>query len=299
MTTSDGLLLVDKPAGMTSHDVVNRVRRAARTRRVGHAGTLDPMATGLLVLGVGRATRLLTYLVGADKTYHATIRLGQTTHTDDAQGDLIESRGARVESEAITPHVEAMTGAIQQVPSAVSAIKVDGQRAYTRVRAGEDVKLAPRSVTIHEFLVTSVAHNQAADATPVTDIEATIRCSSGTYIRAIARDLGHALSTGGHLWQLRRSHVGPFSIDQAGPCPQEGDDLVGSPAFMTLDQALMAAFPIRVATEVETRALSYGQQITESAMNDVVGVLSPQGQAVALVKNKEGRAAPVIVFTPS
>ena len=201
-TARDGVVLVDKPAGPTSHDVVALTRRLAATRRVGHAGTLDPAATGLLVLGVGRATRLLTYFVGADKTYEATVRLGQDTLTEDAEGE-----------------VTALTGRIAQVPSAVSAIRVDGVRSYARVRGGEDVVLPARSVTVHRLtrLGAPVAA-RAADGTAVVDLRLRVSCSSGTYVRALARDLGAALATGAHLTALRRTRVGPFTIDEArGP----------------------------------------------------------------------------------
>lgn len=300
MTTPDGLLLVDKPRGLTSHDVVARVRKAARIRRVGHAGTLDPMATGLLVLGLGKATRLLTHLVGADKTYEATIRLGQTTDTEDADGEISSSQGADLTVDQISPHVHKFTGRIDQVPSAVSAIKVDGKRAYERVRAGQDVKLPARPVTIHEFQLGAVNHAQGEDGVPLTDVQVQIRCSSGTYIRALARDLGDSLGVGAHLIALRRAGVGPFDIAQAGPCPVQGEDLLSSPSFFPLAQALMATFPLRVASEVEAQALSYGQPIDASAVDDgVVGVLDPHGRAIAVVQNSDGKAKPVIVFTPA
>src|SRR5690606_35624591 len=212
----DGLLVVDKPSGWTSHDVVGRVRRLAGTRKVGHAGTLDPMATGVLVLGVGRATRLLTYLVGADKEYTATVRLGQTTVTDDAEGEVTASRGAaEVDPDALQRALAGLRGPIDQVPSAVSAIKVGGQRSYARVRGGEQVELAARPVVIHRFDVLAHRATTAADGTAVTDLDVVVGCSSGTYVRALARDLCAALGTGGHLTALRRTHVGPFHLAAA------------------------------------------------------------------------------------
>ncbi len=205
-----GLVIVDKPGGMTSHDVVARIRRLAHTRRVGHAGTLDPMATGVLVIGVEKATRLLGHLMLTEKTYEATIRLGQSTTTDDAEG---EPTGAAlrpatgVTRAALDAEIAKLTGDILQVPSSVSAIKVNGQRAYKLTRAGEAPELAARPVTVYDFNVT--ATRKAGD---YLDVDATIRCSSGTYIRALARDLGAALGTGGHLTALRRTAVGPYTV---------------------------------------------------------------------------------------
>src|SRR5690625_784649 len=222
--TPEGLLLVDKPGGLTSHDVVSRVRWLAGTRKVGHAGTLDPMATGLLVLGIGRATRLLTHLVGLDKTYTATIRLGQTTSTDDAEGDTLAAEGAALTREGVQRELPALTGAIEQVPSQVSAIKIDGKRAYERARAGETVQIPARSVTVHEFAITGLRPATTTAGVDVTDVDVRVRCSSGTYIRALARDLGERLGVGGHLTTLRRSHVGPFDVTHAMELPERSDD---------------------------------------------------------------------------
>lgn len=306
MSVQPGLLLVDKPGGLTSHDVVSRTRRIARTRRVGHAGTLDPMATGLLVLGIDRATRLLTHLVGADKTYTATIRLGQATTTDDAEGQITAAAGAAVDRAEIENVLDSLRGEIQQVPATVSAIKVDGQRAYARARAGEEVTLAARSVTIHEFTIHDV-RRENADGLPVTDVDATVRCSSGTYIRALARDLGELLGTGGHLTALRRTHVGPFDVESALTLPEAADlparheapYALTAPAFLELGEALTAAFPIRIATEAEAAALSYGQPIGESMNPELTGVLGHDGRALALVQNTDGKARPVLVFAPA
>jgi tRNA pseudouridine55 synthase len=206
-----GLVIVDKPGGLTSHDVVARLRRLAHTRRVGHAGTLDPMATGVLVIGVEKATRLLGHLMLTEKVYEATIRLGQSTSTDDAEGQPTGGNPAGgVTREALDTEIAKLTGEIQQVPSSVSAIKVNGQRAYKLTRAGEAPELAARPVTVYEFRVT--ATREAGD---FLDVDATVRCSSGTYIRALARDLGAALGTGGHLTALRRTAVGPYTLAQA------------------------------------------------------------------------------------
>jgi tRNA pseudouridine55 synthase len=206
-----GLVIVDKPGGMTSHDVVARLRRLAHTRRVGHAGTLDPMATGVLVIGIEKATRLLGHLALTEKTYEATIRLGQSTSTDDAEGEPTGGGPAtEVTRGALEEEIAKLTGEILQVPSSVSAIKVNGQRAYKLTRAGQAPELAARPVTIYEFRVTAI--RQEGD---YLDLDATIQCSSGTYIRALARDLGTALGTGGHLTALRRTAVGPYTLAQA------------------------------------------------------------------------------------
>ncbi|RYY43185.1 MAG: tRNA pseudouridine(55) synthase TruB [Actinomycetales bacterium] len=233
-----GLVVVDKPAGWTSHDVVARTRRLAGTRKVGHAGTLDPMATGVLVLGVGRATRLLGHLQLADKEYLATMRMGQTTVTDDAEGDLLELVDASGIGEVdVRAAVLPLTGDIEQVPTAVSAIKVDGKRSYARVRAGEDVQLAARPVTVSTFEVTDVRHVDV-DGTPVVDVDARVVCSSGTYVRALARDLGASLGVGGHLTMLRRTRVGGFGLDVASTL----EELERSWIHVDLDAAARAAF---------------------------------------------------------
>lgn len=294
-TARDGLLVVDKPQGWTSHDVVARARGLAGTRKVGHAGTLDPMATGVLVLGVGRATRLLAYVVGADKEYTATIRLGEATTTDDAEGELV----ARTDAGGVTPEqvaagVAALTGDIQQVPSAVSAIKVDGQRAYARVRAGEDVTLAARPVTISRFAVHEVRRAGA-----VLDVDVTVECSSGTYIRALARDLGAGLGVGAHLTALRRTRVGGYGLDVARTL----DALEAEPAdvplpTLPLADAARATFPVRELTEAEARALSYGQRIPAGGAGAgvTVAAVAPDGALVALLEDRGPHARPVLVF---
>lgn len=301
-TAPDGLLVVDKPQGWTSHDVVAKARGLAGTRKVGHAGTLDPMATGVLVLGVGRATRLLTYVVGADKEYTATIRLGVTTTTDDAEGELVaRADAAGVTRAALDAGVAALTGPIQQVPSAVSAIKVDGQRAYARVRAGEDVELAARPVTIARFDVHGVRAVPDADGSGVAalDVDVTVVCSSGTYIRALARDLGRGLGVGGHLTALRRTRVGGYGIDGA----RSLDELEAWPADVSLDtlplaDAARATFPVRELTEAEARALSYGQRIpaTGTGAGVTVAALTPEGALAALLEDRGPHARPALVF---
>src|SRR3954465_11539959 len=239
-----GLLLVDKPGGMTSHDVVARARRVLSVRKVGHAGTLDPMATGLLILGVGAATRLLGYVGGHDKTYEATIRLGQATVTDDREGDVLTTTStAARDDDAIRTALAAQTGPLQQVPSAVSAVKVDGRRSYDRVRAGEAVELAPRSVTVHALEV----HRIARPTPDLVDVDVTVSCTAGTYIRAIARDAGAALGVGGHLTALRGTGAGRFGVAGSAPVEEAGAALLagGGRGFLGLADAAGAVFPTR------------------------------------------------------
>ena len=251
-----GLLLVDKPQGLTSHDVVARARRALNTRKVGHAGTLDPMATGLLTLGAGPATRLLTYLVGLDKTYETTMRLGAATTTDDAEGEVVSTAEpaaiAAVTDEQLAAGIRALTGEIDQRPSSVSAIKVGGQRAYDRVRAGEQVELASRRVTISAFEVLAVRRSETA-----IEVDARIDCSSGTYIRALARDLGAALGIGGHLTALRRTRVGPFDVADAvslEALAEGGTSLLESPA-----EVAARLFPVIEVDAAQARDLGHGK----------------------------------------
>jgi len=293
--TADGLVVVDKAAGWTSHDVVARVRRLAGTRKVGHAGTLDPMATGVLVCGVNRATRLLTYLVGADKTYTATIRLGAATVTDDAEGEVTSRSDASRLSEAdVAGGVARLTGDIQQVPSAVSAIKVDGRRSYARVRSGEDVKLPSRPVTVRRFEVLALRPG-SDDGSPVLDVDVEVECTSGTYIRALARDLGASLGVGGHLTALRRTAVGPFLIGAARTL----EELETSFALLPAAEAARAAFPVRDVTAEEARALGYGQRLPASGIDGVVAAIDPDGILVAVLEDSGGSARPVVVLAPA
>ncbi len=285
----DGLLVVDKPAGWTSHDVVARGRRLARTRKVGHAGTLDPMATGVLVLGVGRATRLLGHLTLTDKAYDATIRLGATTVTDDAEGDVVEQRDAGgVTDGDLAAAVQALTGAIEQVPSSVSAIKVDGVRSYARVRKGQDVALAARPVLVSRFQVLA----RRGD-----DVDVTVVCSSGTYVRALARDVGAALGVGGHLTALRRTRVGPFGLDAARTLDELAADTDG--AVVGLNAAVAAAFPRRELSPEEAVELSHGRKLALTGSDMVVGAFAPDGRCTALVQDAGGVARAVVVFTPA
>jgi tRNA pseudouridine55 synthase len=289
---TDGLVVVDKPAGWTSHDVVARLRRLAGTRRVGHAGTLDPMATGVLVLGVGAATRLLHHLVLTDKAYTATVRLGQRTVTDDAEGEVTGTvSAADVTEPDVRTAMAALAGDIEQVPSAVSAIKVDGQRAYKRVRAGEDVALPARPVTVARFEATALRRPTAE----LLDVEVDVVCSSGTYVRALARDLGAALGVGGHLTALRRTRVGPFGLERAHSLDQLAE--LPDPVTLPLADAVRAAFPAREITPDEVRELSFGRSLPPAGLDGVHGAFGPDGTAIALLEERDGRARPVLVFT--
>lgn len=257
---SPGILLVDKPAGLTSHDVVARTRRAFGTRKVGHAGTLDPMATGLLVIGIEGATRLLTYIVGADKTYTATIRLGQRTSTDDAEGEILTTAAPEawdsVTDAAVAAGIAELTGAISQVPSAVSAIKVDGRRAYERVRAGEEVVLAARDVVVSRF---DLLGRREGDG--YIDLDVVVDCSSGTYIRSLARDLGSALGVGGHLTALRRTRVGPFDVTDAVGI----EALEGAPT-LTPGEAAGRLLPVLAMSVDDARDLRHGKRLAGQAV---------------------------------
>jgi tRNA pseudouridine55 synthase len=285
----DGLLVVDKPAGWTSHDVVGRVRRLARTRKVGHAGTLDPMATGVLVLGVGRATRLLGHLALAGKAYEATVRLGATTVTDDAEGDVLDVRDASaVTDEAVRAGLAALTGELDQVPSAVSAVKVDGVRAYARVRAGEDVQLSARRVTVSRLDLLE----RRGD-----DLDVAVACTSGTYVRALARDLGAALDVGAHLTALRRTRVGPFGLDVACTLEALAEDTDG--AVVRLDDAVAAAFPRRDLDADETVALSHGRKLAPTGSEPVTGAFGPDGRCIGLLQDRDDVARAVVVFAPA
>jgi tRNA pseudouridine55 synthase len=295
MSAPSGLVIVDKPGGLTSHDVVARIRRLAGTRRVGHAGTLDPMATGVLVVGVEKATRLLGYLTLTEKQYDATIRLGQSTSTDDAEGEITATASAKdVSAETLAQAVKDLTGEIQQVPPAVSAIKVDGQRAYKLTRAGAAPELKPRPVTVYEFTVT--ATRPVGD---VLDLDATVRCSSGTYIRALARDLGAALGTGGHLTALRRTRVGGYGLAAARTL----DQLAERFEVMPLAQAAAATFPRRDLSTDEARRLAHGGRLAAVSPpadpDHPTAAFAPDGSLVALLTEQSGQARPLVVFAGS
>jgi tRNA pseudouridine55 synthase len=261
------------------------------------------MATGVLVVGIGRATRLLTYIVGADKEYTATIRLGVTTTTDDAEGEVLQV----VDASGVTPAdvvagAAALTGPLQQVPSAVSAIKVDGQRAYARVRAGEDVELAARPVTVSRFEVHDVRPARTDDGSPVLDVDVTVVVSSGTYVRALARDLGAGLGVGGHLTALRRTRVGGYGLDVARSLDDLGALPMDEPIdVVSLADSARATFPVRDLTADEARALSYGQSIgvVEGAPAATVAAIDKAGRLVALVEERGGKVRPALVFAPA
>ncbi|GAA2054036.1 tRNA pseudouridine(55) synthase TruB [Catenulispora yoronensis] len=292
-----GLVIVDKPAGWTSHDVVGRVRRLARTRRVGHAGTLDPMATGVLVVGVEKTTRLLGHLALTRKTYEATIRLGQSTVTDDAEGEVTATADAsNVSDDMVGGAIASFTGAIAQRPSAVSAIKVDGVRSYQRVRDGEEVELAARPVTVFGFQVHALRRTGT-----LLDVDVTVECSSGTYIRALARDLGAALGVGGHLTMLRRTAVGPYTLAAARPLA-ELTELVqagGELPLVPLDAAARAAFPAREVSEQEAASVAHGGFLEPfGTAGEPVGVFGPDGRFLALYEDLPSgkKSKPVAVF---
>jgi tRNA pseudouridine55 synthase len=291
------LLLVDKPGGMTSHDVVARARRVLSVRKVGHAGTLDPMATGLLVLGVGAATRLLGHLSGSDKTYDATLRLGQATVTDDREGEVTATTSAAGVTDAdVRTALASQVGALQQVPSAVSAVKVDGKRSYDRVRAGEEFELAARAVTVHRIDV----HRIARPTPDLVDVDVTVSCSTGTYIRAIARDVGAGLGVGGHLTALRRTSSGPFGTGQARPVEEAAGALAaagGGSGVLGLTDAARAVFPARELTAEEAVALGHGQRVPATGAPGLHAAVAPDGRLVALVEDA-GRVARVAVGFP-
>jgi tRNA pseudouridine55 synthase len=349
-----GLIVVDKPGGMTSHDVVARIRRLAGTRRVGHAGTLDPMATGVLVVGVEKATRLLGHLTLTEKEYQATIRLGQATDTGDAEGTVLTSNtgltpgtparpAARLTRAEVEAAAAALTGEIQQVPPAVSAIKVAGRRAYQLAREGAPPVLPPRPVTVWSFTVQALrpvsavpaagvpaggarpdgapAKGAPADGGPggmtagatasvpgdtaagttagapgdLLDVDVEVRCSSGTYIRALARDMGDALGVGGHLTRLRRTRVGPYDLSAAHGL----DELAEQLTVLPLAEAAAAAFPVRELTEEEARSLSHGGRLPGlGAEAGPVAAFGPDGTLIALVEEKDGVARPFGVFFP-
>lgn len=284
-----GLVVVDKPAGITSHDVVARVRRLAGTRKVGHAGTLDPMATGVLVVGIERATRLLGHLLLTDKGYQAVIRLGASTTTDDSEGEVLATASVEgVTDDAIRDGLAAQVGEIDQRPSAVSAIKVDGRRAYERVRAGEDVKLEPRRVRVDAITVGSIQRNDA-----FIDVEVAVRCSSGTYIRAIARDLGDALGVGGHLTSLRRTAVGEFTLDAARTL----DELADAFGVLPIADAARRSFVSFDLDDVQAALVRVGRKLPlDLPVDGPVAVFAPDGEFLALYEKGGDLARPVAVF---
>jgi tRNA pseudouridine55 synthase len=288
----DGIVVVDKPAGLSSHDVVSRCRKLLDTRRVGHAGTLDPAATGVLVLGVNRGTRFLTHLVAHDKAYSATVRLGLATVTDDAAGDPL---GDPVDASATDPAaldaaVAALTGDIAQVPSSISAIKVDGRRSYARVRGGEEVDLPARPATVARFDVLG-----RREAGPFLDLDVEVEVSSGTYVRALARDLGAALGVGGHLTALRRTRSGPFGLAQARTLEQ----LAEQPQVLPLADVARRLFPVRALDEEQAAGVSRGRFLEPTGHDGPVAVFAPDGTFVGLLGDTARGAKPLLVLTPA
>lgn len=283
---------------MTSHDVVAITRRKAGTRKVGHAGTLDPMATGLLVLGLNGSTRLLTYIVGADKEYLATIRLGQSTTTDDAEGETLEVAPAAalalIQDKALAAGIALLTGDIVQTPSSVSAIKVNGKRAYDLVREGVEVELKSRPVRVSEFELLSVASGESASGAPFIDLEVRVVCSSGTYIRALARDLGQGLGVGGHLTALRRTRIGPFSTAAAARL----DDLDVGAQLLSPASVVELLFDVLRLTDEQTVDLGHGKRILVPGQADAeqVAAVSPDDRLVGLVSVTDGIARTLINF---
>lgn len=290
-----GLLIIDKDGGQTSHDVVARCRKILRTRKIGHAGTLDPMATGVLVLGVERATKLLGLLSLTTKSYAATIRLGQATVTDDAEGEVLATIPAGHLADAdIAAAVAALTGDIDQVPSTVSAIKVNGERAYARARAGEQVELAARPVTVSRFDILG-RRDIDTGATTFVDLDVEVDCSSGTYIRALARDLGTALGVGGHLTALRRTRVGPFTLEHARTL----DQLAADPSLnLDVDAAVRLAFPHREIDADQAESLRDGRWLDPVGVRGVHAATTADGRTIALLEEKGKRSSPVFVVRP-
>ncbi|WP_237169541.1 tRNA pseudouridine(55) synthase TruB [Prescottella equi] len=281
---------------MTSHDVVSRCRKLLNTRKVGHAGTLDPMATGVLILGVERATKLLGLLALTTKSYSATIRLGQATTTDDAEGEVLTTADASaVTDEQIAAEIAKLTGDIQQVPASVSAIKVDGQRAHALIRAGEEVTLAARPVTVSRFDVLA-RRDVPGDSGGFVDLDVDVDCSSGTYIRALARDLGAALGVGGHLTALRRTSVGPFTLEHARTLEQLTEDPAVS---LDIDQAAQTAFPHRQISAAEAESISQGRWLEPIGRKEIYAAIDPSGHTIALIQERGKRASSVMVVRPA
>ncbi|MEO3757433.1 tRNA pseudouridine(55) synthase TruB [Mycobacterium sp. B14F4] len=290
--TEAGLVVVDKPAGMTSHDVVGRCRRFFGTRKVGHAGTLDPMATGVLVVGIERATKILGLLTATDKSYSATIRLGQTTSTEDAEGEVLQTFStAHVTDAQIEQAVAALRGEIDQVPSAVSAIKVGGQRAYKLAREGQAVELAARRIRVDRFEVVAVRRQPG-----LVDVDVEVDCSSGTYIRALARDVGAALGVGGHLTALRRTRVGGFGLDQARTL----EELADEPRLSySLDEACLLTFARRDLTADEAESASHGRPLNPAGIEGIYAAVAPDGRVVALLTDGAEHTKSVVVIRPA
>lgn len=295
----NGIVLIDKPQGFTSHDAVARMRRLAGTRKVGHAGTLDPMATGLLILGLGPSTRLLTFIVGLSKEYVATIRLGSSSTTDDAEGDLLgfapQAQLDRVTDELIAQGIIPLTGDIEQVPSTVSAIKVGGKRAYALARAGETVELKARAVTVYAFEIQSIFRGSDEQGNGFIDVEVRVECSSGTYIRALARDLGYSLGVGGHLTALRRTRIGSFHVTDA----HDLDKLESAPELMTPADVARGIFPVIDLNETQSLELSQGKKLVLDGYPDSkepIAAIGSGDRLVGLITVKKNQSRVVVNF---
>ena len=298
-TAPNGILLVDKPQGFTSHDAVARVRRLAGTRKVGHAGTLDPMATGLLIMGLGPSTRLLTYIVGLSKEYLATIRLGSSSTTDDAEGELLgfapQAQLSKVTEEDILAGVHSLTGEIEQIPSSVSAIKVNGKRAYDLARAGESVELKARPVTIYSFEVNNIEFGQDDAGNGFIDVQVRVECSSGTYIRALARDVGFKLGVGGHLTALRRTRIGDFHVMDA----VDIENMAGAPQLQKPSDVARRIFPAIDLNETQALELSQGKRVLLEGYPDSaepVAAIGPQDRLIGLITVKKNLSRVVVNF---
>ena len=283
MSLQDGFVIIDKPAGITSHDVVAKLRKTLGIKQVGHAGTLDPMATGVLVIGVNKATKFLQYITQGKKAYHAQIRLGQVTASDDAQGEIIStSDTSNVSDQEIREFLATQIGSIMQVPTKVSAIKINGQRAYDLVREGKEVEIPARQIDIYKLDVIEIKRGE------FLDIEITVECSAGTYIRSIARDLGSSLGVGGHLISLRRSLVAPFSLSDCSS--------LESPEIRPLASEISKVMRVRNVDLLEVKELSFGRCLSASDTDGPVVALSPDGKVAAILENREYGAQPVAVF---
>lgn len=287
-----GLVIVDKPPGFTSHDVVARCRRFFGTRKVGHAGTLDPMATGVLVIGIERATKILGLLSTSVKSYDATIRLGQTTTTEDAEGEVLQTISAAwLREDQINSTIAGLRGDIAQVPSTVSAIKVAGKRSYQLAREGRAVELPPRPVRIDRFDVIAIRRDDL-----FVDLDVAVDCSAGTYIRALARDLGVGLGVGGHLRALRRTRAGRFGLDAARTL----DELAGNPRLSySLDDACLQSFPRRDLTEQQTVDAGHGRSLEPCGLSGIYAATAPDGRVIALLEDSGKQTKSVVVIRPA
>jgi len=285
MSTAHGFVIIDKPAGITSHDVVARLRRVMGTKRVGHAGTLDPMATGVLVLGINNATKFLQFITDGKKRYLGTIRLGQSTTTDDKEGEVLSSHTINhITDDAIRSYLSSQVGTIMQVPSKVSAIKIAGERAYDLVRQGKEVEIPARQVEISKLEVIAISRNE------FIDIDIDVTCSAGTYIRSIARDLGAALEVGGHLISLRRTLVSPFDLSDCSS--------IEEPTVQPLSEAISKLMPVRAIDLNEMQELKFGRALKKSEFDGIGVALAPDGEVAAIIENRDYGAQPLSVFVP-